>query len=136
MYSLGCDIGGTFTDFALFNHETGEVEVGKRLTTPGDPSEGVMTGINKLGEKIGNCLGDTAKIIHGTTLIINAIIERKGAKTALITTDGFRDVIEIGREKRYDLYDIYGPHYPETSQKRAQGTNLSRRNDTCSSESG
>ncbi len=108
MYSLGCDIGGTFTDFALFNQETGEVDVGKCLTTPQDPSEGVFTGIIDLKEMQGDYLVNTEKIIHGTTLIINAIIERKGAKTALITTKGFRDIIEIGREKRYDLYDMYG----------------------------
>ncbi len=108
MHSLGCDIGGTFTDFALFNHETGEVDVEKCLTTPQDPSEGVFTGTSKLKEKRGDYLGETENVIHGTTLIINAIIERKGAKTALITTKGFRDIIEIAREKRYYLYDIYG----------------------------
>lgn len=108
MYSLGCDIGGTFTDFALFNHETGELDVEKCLTTPQDPSEGVFIGTSKIKEKKGDYLGETENVIHGTTLIINAIIERKGAKTALITTKGFRDILEIGREKRYDLYDMYG----------------------------
>ena len=108
MYSLGCDIGGTFTDFAIFNQKTGEIDVGKYLTTPQDPSEGVLKGANNLKEMRGDYLTETEKIIHGTTLIINAIIEKKGAKTALITTKGFRDIIEIGREKRYDLYDMYG----------------------------
>ena len=106
MYSLGCDIGGTFTDFTLLDEETGEVTVHKCLTTPSDPSEGVRVGLERLMEVVPGFLLETKDIIHGTTLVINAIIERKGAKTGLITTKGFRDVLEIRRGLRYDIYDL------------------------------
>jgi N-methylhydantoinase A len=101
--SLGSDIGGTFTDFALADDATGEVRIHKCLTTPADPSEAVAEGVAALGA---NALQNLAYHIHGTTLVINAVIERKGAKTGLITTQGARDVLEIGREKRYDGYDL------------------------------
>jgi N-methylhydantoinase A/oxoprolinase/acetone carboxylase beta subunit len=106
MYSLGCDIGGTFTDFTLLDQGTGEVVVHKCLTTPQDPSEGVRVGVGRLMEGVPGFLSETRDIIHGTTLVINAIIERKGAKTGLITTKGFRDVLEIRRGLRYDIYDL------------------------------
>ena len=106
-YRLGCDIGGTFTDFVLVNDETGEFEINKCLTTPADPSDAVEEGIRGLLERVPGFMPKINEIIHGTTLVINAIIERKGAKTALITTRGFRDVLEIGRELRYNLYDLY-----------------------------
>ena len=105
-YYLGCDIGGTFTDFCLINEETGEVKVAKCLTTPDDPARAVFEGIAKFLEMDKDCLRKCIEIIHGTTLVINAIIERKGAKTALLTTAGFRDVIEICREMRYDVYNL------------------------------
>jgi N-methylhydantoinase A len=108
---LGCDIGGTFTDFVLLNDETGEFEINKCLTTPGDPSDAVEQGIRELLERRPGFMPAIAEIIHGTTLVINAIIERKGAKTGLITTRGFRDVLELGRELRYDAYDIFA-EYP------------------------
>jgi N-methylhydantoinase A len=110
-YRLGCDIGGTFTDFVLLNDETGEFEINKCLTTPGDPSDAVEQGIRELLERQPGFMPAIAEIIHGTTLVINAIIERKGAKTGLITTRGFRDVLELGRELRYDAYDIFA-EYP------------------------
>ena len=111
-YRLGCDIGGTFTDFVLVNDETGEFEINKCLTTPADPSDAVEEGIRGLLERVPGFMPKIDEIIHGTTLVINAIIERKGAKTALITTRGFRDVLELGREIRYDAYDIFA-EYPE-----------------------
>ena len=111
LYRLGCDIGGTFTDFVLLNTETGRLITNKCLTTPNDPSEAVEKGIRDLEKKAGDFMPDTVEIIHGTTLVINAIIERKGAKTGLITTKGFRDVLELGREMRYDAYDILA-EYP------------------------
>jgi len=110
-YRLGCDIGGTFTDFVLLNDETGEFEINKCLTTPGDPSDAVEQGVRELLERRPGFMPAIAEIIHGTTLVINAIIERKGAKTGLITTRGFRDVLELGRELRYDAYDIFA-EYP------------------------
>ena len=90
-YRLGCDIGGTFTDFVLVNDETGEFQINKCLTTPGDPSDAVEQGILELLERTSGFMPKIEEIIHGTTLVINAIIERKGAKTGLITTRGFRD---------------------------------------------
>ncbi len=106
-YRLGCDIGGTFTDFVLLNDETGEIMTGKCLTTPQDPSDAVEEGIRALEKTAPDFVDKLDELIHGTTLVINSIIERKGAKTGLITTKGFRDVLEIGREIRYAPYDIF-----------------------------
>ena len=101
---LAVDIGGTFTDVAL------QVAEGryssKVLTTPSSPEDGVMAGIDAVLKKAGLPPQAVELLIHGTTLATNAIIERKGARTALITTEGFRDVIEIGYESRYNQYDI------------------------------
>ncbi len=110
-YRLGCDIGGTFTDFVLVNDDTGEFTINKCLTTPRDPSDAVEQGIRELLERKPGFMPKIEEVIHGTTLVINAIIERKGAKTGLITTRGFRDVLELGRELRYDAYDIFA-EYP------------------------
>lgn len=117
-YRLGCDIGGTFTDFVLVNDKTGEFFTNKCLTTPSDPSDAVEQGIRELAELKPGFMNDVEEVIHGTTLVINAIIERKGAKTGLITTKGFRDVLELGREIRYDAYDIFS-EYPEPIVPRA-----------------
>jgi N-methylhydantoinase A len=110
-YRLGCDIGGTFTDFVLVNDATGEFEINKCLTTPADPSDAVEHGVRELMDRSPGFMPKIEEIIHGTTLVINAILERKGAKTGLITTRGFRDVLELGREIRYDAYDIFA-EYP------------------------
>ena len=105
-YRLGCDIGGTFTDFSVLDTTTGEVVTHKRLTTPDVPSVAIEEGVRLLAGQIPHLLADSV-VIHGTTLVINAVIERKGARTALVTTQGFRDVLEIGREGRFDQYDIW-----------------------------
>jgi N-methylhydantoinase A len=105
-YQLGCDIGGTFTDFYLISLDTGEIWQEKELTTPDNPVDGVMQGLKKLEAKAGPFIPELMDFIHGTTLVINAVIERKGAKTGLITTQGFRDILEIRREERYDHYDL------------------------------
>jgi N-methylhydantoinase A len=106
-YRLGCDIGGTFTDFVLLDDRTGKIRIHKCLTTPSDPSDAVEQGIRELEGKAPDFVGSLDEIIHGTTLVINSIIERKGARTGLITTKGFRDVLELGREIRYAPYDIF-----------------------------
>jgi N-methylhydantoinase A len=106
-YRLGCDIGGTFTDFVLLNDVTGEIKTGKCLTTPVDPSDAVEEGIRVLEATNPDFVGRLDELIHGTTLVINSIIERKGARTGLITTKGFRDILEIGREIRYAPYDVF-----------------------------
>jgi len=115
MFRVGVDIGGTFTDLLLIGAD-GRAVIGKTLTTPGDPSLAVETALRKaLGDGSTGLTTDgstslTANghgtLVHGTTLVTNAIIERKGAPTALLTTAGFRDALEIGRENRYELYDL------------------------------
>src|ERR1700760_3545044 len=101
---LAVDIGGTFTDLAL--EQDGGRTTAKVLTTPAAPEQGVMTGVSGICAQAGVAPSDIALIIHGTTLATNAVIERKGARTALITTEGFRDVIAMGNESRYDQYDL------------------------------
>jgi len=125
-YRLGCDIGGTFTDFVLVNNKTGEFYTNKCLTTPSDPSNAIEQGIRELAQILPGFMDNVEEIIHGTTLVINAIIERKGARTALITTKGFRDVLELGREKRYDAYDIFS-EYPEPIVPRADRAEIDER---------
>ena len=104
---VGVDIGGTFTDLLLFNPDSGTFTFGKTLTTPAEPAQGVLTGIEQMIASSGVPSSEIDQIVHGTTLVTNALIERKGARTALITTKGFRDAVEIGREHRYDLYDLF-----------------------------
>jgi N-methylhydantoinase A len=101
---LAADIGGTFTDVAL---ECGPRRLtAKVLTTPLAPEQGVIRGIVEVLESAALSPADVKVFVHGTTLATNALIERKGATTAVVTTEGFRDVIEIGRESRFDQYDI------------------------------
>ncbi|MBW3633440.1 MAG: hydantoinase/oxoprolinase family protein [Chloroflexi bacterium] len=104
---VGVDIGGTFTDLVVVDEERGRIFIGKELTTSDDPARAVLHGISTLCARHGLRLEDLAHAIHATTLITNAIIERKGARTGLLTTAGFRDVLEIGREAKYDLYDLF-----------------------------
>src|SRR5256885_4576608 len=103
---IGVDIGGTFTDLVVFDDATGSFAVGKTLTTPRDPSQAVETLVLESLERESIAASDVKQLIHGTTLVTNAIIERTGARTALLATQGFRDSIEIGRENRYELYDL------------------------------
>jgi len=101
---LAVDIGGTFTDLAL--EKGGRRVTAKVLTTPEAPERGVMEGVRAILAQAGIGPADVAILIHGTTLATNAIIERKGARTALVTTQGFRDVLAMGNESRYDQYDL------------------------------
>lgn len=104
---IGVDIGGTFTDLVMQDPATGQLRNGKVLTTPDDPSRGVLEGIEIILRENGVDPAAVEHVIHGTTLVANALIERKGVRTALITTAGFRDVLQIGREWRYDTYDLF-----------------------------
>ncbi|HXT54653.1 MAG TPA: hydantoinase/oxoprolinase family protein [Candidatus Eisenbacteria bacterium] len=104
MYRVGIDIGGTFTDM-LWVGEDGVAVIGKTLTTPGDPSLAVENALRTVLQA-SSAKSERGTLIHGTTLVTNALIERKGAPTALLTTVGFRDAVEIGREHRYELYDL------------------------------
>ena len=106
-HRVGVDIGGTFTDLVLIDDETGRRAVGKVLTTPEDPSEGVEGGLVELLGREAVEVGQLDAIVHGTTLVTNALIERRGARTALLTTEGFRDALAIGTEHRYDMYDVF-----------------------------
>lgn len=106
-YRLGIDIGGTFTDFVLLNETTTTLSFGKTLTTYPDPTDGILKGTREVLREFGVHAADIHTIVHGTTLVTNAVIERKGAKTGFITTQGFEDILEIGRELRYDIYDIF-----------------------------
>ena len=106
-YALGVDIGGTFTDIVAFDPATGARLICKESTTPDDPVRGVMTGLGKLLSAHRLDPGRIGRVVHATTLFTNALIERKGAATGLITTAGFADILEIGRERKYELYDLF-----------------------------
>jgi N-methylhydantoinase A len=105
-FRVGFDVGGTFTDFAL-QADDGRLLTGKRLTTPDDPARACVEGLDELIGQAGQNWPDLAQAVHGTTLGSNVVIERKGGRVALLTTRGFRDVLIIGREKRYQLYDLF-----------------------------
>jgi N-methylhydantoinase A len=105
-FGLGIDVGGTFTDIVVYDAGSGRQASHKELTTHDDPSEGVMAGIDRVLRESAIAPGDIGRLVHATTLFSNALIERKGAPTGLITTRGFRDTLEIGRERKYELYDI------------------------------
>ncbi len=104
---LGIDVGGTFTDFVLVDNVRNRIFTGKKLTTPDDPSAAMLEGMDRLLAEASLTAVDIDGVVHGTTLVTNTVIERKGAKVGLITTKGFRDVAEMGREIRYDLYDLF-----------------------------
>ncbi|WP_319531979.1 hydantoinase B/oxoprolinase family protein [uncultured Cohaesibacter sp.] len=103
---VGIDIGGTFTDFILFDENETAIRLHKCLTTPDDPSRGALEGLSELMKAAETKASAISEIVHGTTLVTNAVIERKGAKVGMITTKGFRDILEIGTEQRYDIYDL------------------------------
>ena len=107
-WRVGFDIGGTFTDFVLFDRQDGRVHLHKRLTSSDDPSRSALIGLEELMAKAAITLAEVDDIVHGTTLVTNAIIERKGgARMGLLTTAGFRDILEMGTEQRYDIYDLF-----------------------------
>jgi N-methylhydantoinase A len=104
---IGVDIGGTFTDFVLHDNERGVTWTGKRLTTPEAPERAIVGGVMRLLEETGTAASQIHSIVHATTLITNTVLERTGATVGLITTEGFRDILEMGREIRYDVDDLY-----------------------------
>ncbi|MFM7419880.1 MAG: hydantoinase/oxoprolinase family protein [Alphaproteobacteria bacterium] len=105
--SLGIDIGGTFTDLVVLDPSDGRAIIWKESTTPDDPARGTMLGLQHLLKKGNIAPGSIGRVVHATTLFTNALIERKGALTGLLTTAGFADVLEIGRERKYELYDLF-----------------------------
>ena len=100
---LAADIGGTFTDIVAFDEKTGRLLLGKTLSTPARLVDGISNGMEKAGARF----ADAEAFLHGSTIAINTMLERTGAKTALLTTEGFRDVYEIGRINRPDSYNLF-----------------------------
>jgi N-methylhydantoinase A len=111
---LATDIGGTFTDLVGFDEQTGALTIGKASTTPDDLPQGVLDAVAAAGVS----LEDVAEFVHGTTVVINALTERSGARTALVTTHGFRDVLEIGRGNRPDMYNLVSRKPPPFVPRR------------------
>lgn len=105
MYRIGVDVGGTFTDFTLLSLDTGEIDFFKVPSTPADPSDAIETGLRQMSDTFGFAPGNVSYLAHGTTVATNIVIERRGAKTGLLTTRGFRDVLELGRQARPSIYD-------------------------------
>src|SRR5438045_7390675 len=105
-YSLGIDIGGTFTDIVVYDHAHGRQLNRKVLTTHDDPARAVATGVDGLLRQHRLPPAEFSRVVHATTLFTNALIERRGAVTGLLTTAGFADTLEIGRERKYELYDL------------------------------
>ena len=111
-WRIGIDSGGTFTDVCLFNENTGQVEVWKVPSTPDDPSRGIAQGAEEGIGRVGAKPADIGFFGHGTTVATNALIQHRGVKTGLVTTEGFADLIEIGRQKRPELYDLAADKSP------------------------
>jgi N-methylhydantoinase A len=111
-WRVGVDSGGTFTDVCLFDDATGRVEVWKVASTPDDPSRGIAQGVAEGIGRVGTSAAELGYFGHGTTVATNALIQHRGVRTGLITTDGFRDLLEIGRQKRPDLYDLQADKPP------------------------
>jgi len=105
-FRLGVDVGGTFTDATLINEVTGEIHVGKVPSTPKDPAIGFMEATHRILRQANVSPNEVGYVVHGTTVATNSIIERKLARTGFITTDGFRDMLEIARQMRPALYDL------------------------------
>jgi N-methylhydantoinase A len=135
-YSLGIDIGGTFTDVVVYDHARGRQLNRKVLTTHDDPARAVAAGVATLLARDQVPPAAFARVVHATTLFTNALIERRGAVTGLLTTAGFADTLEIGRERKFELYDLNivkpEPLVPRdrrlevTERLRADGTVLRR----------
>ena len=124
--SLAIDVGGTFTDVTLLDRDTGRLHFAKVLTTPDDPSRGSIKGAGEILNRIDASPASVSEMIHATTVATNAVIERKGAKIGLLTTKGFRDTLEIGREARYDIYDL-NLRMPEPLVPRARRLEVDER---------
>ncbi len=109
-WTIGVDVGGTFTDFYAANDEMGIFHVGKTPSTPANPAEAILTGLMALCEQNDIPLDKIKRLSHGTTVCTNALIQRAGSRVALITTQGFRDLLEIGRQTRPHMYSLHKDH--------------------------
>jgi N-methylhydantoinase A len=117
-WRVGVDSGGTFTDICLFEESSGRIAVWKVPSTPADPSLAVAQGFGEAIAEIAARASDVSYFGHGTTVATNALIQHRGAPTGLITSDGFRDLLEIGRQKRPDLYDLQADKPPVLVERR------------------
>ena len=109
-WTIGVDVGGTFTDFHATNDTTGAYHVGKTSSTPANPANAILNGLVALCEKHDIPFDEINRLSHGTTVGTNALIQRRGSRVALITTRGFRDLLEIGRQTRPHMYDLQKDH--------------------------
>jgi len=109
-WSIGVDVGGTFTDLFAFDRESGLMALHKTPSTPANPAEAILTGLRELSLKSGLPLAAMSSLAHGTTVATNALIQRRGARVAIVTTRNFRDLVEIGRQIRPRLYDLKADH--------------------------
>src|SRR5690606_8223185 len=105
-YRIGVDIGGTFTDLALVDDRNGRIFTHKLLTTPDSPEQAVIEGVTAILQLAGGDIRQVTHLVHGTTLVTNALIERRGCRVGMLVTKGFRDSLDMARETRYDLYDL------------------------------
>ena len=105
-YRIGIDVGGTFTDGIIVNEQTGETKITKVPSTPSDPSIGFLVAVERILKESKIKIKDIEILVHGTTVATNSIIEGKLANTGFITTEGFRDLLEIQRQIRPSLYDL------------------------------
>ncbi len=117
-WRIGVDSGGTFTDICLFEESTGHIAVWKVSSTSVDPSRAVADGASQALAQVAAQASDVCYFVHGTTMATNALIQHRGAATGLITSDGFRDLLEIGRQKRPDLYDLQADKPPALVERR------------------
>ncbi len=118
-YRIGVDVGGTFTDATVID-DSGQIRIAKSSTTPKNIPEGIFRALtkcaNQFDQSLKDFLGDASLFVHGTTIATNTLLEHKGAKTGLITTQGFRDTLELKRAHKPDLWNI---HIKKTEQKTA-----------------
>src|ERR1700724_32081 len=118
-YRLGIDIGGTFTDFVLVEEASGQVQILKTPSTPARPEESVFTGLETIFSRFGVAADAITYFIHGTTLAVNTVIQRRGLNAALLVTEGFRDILNIGRHRIPDVFnfftDVPAPLVPRAS---------------------
>jgi N-methylhydantoinase A len=135
-YRLGVDVGGTFTDLVLVGPD-GVARTCKVLSSAGNYADAIIQGARELLRETGAAAGDIREIIHGTTVATNAILERRGAATGLITTEGFRDLLEIGRLRLARLYDLnferpcrcrraWATRWPRSSRRPSGGSTSGR----------
>ncbi|UCH75085.1 MAG: hydantoinase/oxoprolinase family protein [Rhodospirillales bacterium] len=117
-WTIGVDVGGTFTDFYALDEASGAVRVEKRPSTPDDPGRAILDGLAALAARHAIPPAEVRRFSHGTTVATNALIQRRGGRVALVTTKGFRDLLEIGRQTRPHMYDLYRDHPPPLVPRR------------------